>query len=226
MRVDNLPFLLRLPVAVYGAAVAIAVRILLLVVRATCRISVEGHAPEGPVIYGFWHDRLLLYFMVFCRGQGRQVWMNHPLWYMKPVHFTLLRFMNVERLALGSTGERGREALDQVVGALREGLSTTITPDGPGGPQYLVKPGVLVMSRSSRAPIVGIQFSVSRSFRLPSWDHKIVPMPFARIVVRYSDAVVPTRGTARASALSDIAEALGPAGLPQYPTGSEKPRLT
>lgn len=216
MRVDILPVLLRLPVAFYCAVVAVLFRAVLLLVRLTCRISFEGDPPSGPAIYAFWHDRLLLYFLVFHRGHGRQVWMNHPLWYMKPVHFTLQRFMKVEQLALGSTGEGGRAALDSVVRALRAGLSTTITPDGPAGPRYVVKPGVLVMSRSSRAPVVGIQFLVTRSMRLPTWDRKICPAPFSRIVVTFSPPVPSAPAGDRARGLAAITEALGPSELPSH----------
>lgn len=139
--------------------------------------------------------------------------MNHAAWYMKPVHITLQHFMGVERLALGSTGDGGRAALEEVVGALREGASTCITPDGPAGPAYEVKPGVLVMARQSRVPLVGIRFSVSRSMRLPTWDRKILALPFCSIDVYFSEPLSLRSGESRALQLGALTEALGPASI-------------
>lgn len=209
LRVDALPFWLRPFVFLYGVIFGLFLRAILLLFRSTCSISFEGEQLQGPAIYAFWHDRLVLYFMTFHRPQGRQVWMNHPDWYMKPVHFNMLHFMGIERLALGSAGSHGRAALEDVVEALREGASTCITPDGPYGPKYEIKPGVLVMARVSRTPIVCVNFEISRSFRLPTWDRKICPWPFAHVRVRYSAPIHVERRANKDEVLREIQHSLG-----------------
>jgi hypothetical protein len=56
--------------------------------------------------------------------------MQHPFWFMKPVHL-FLRFIGIERIILGSTGHHGQEAADELVTCLRKGCSTVLLPDGP-----------------------------------------------------------------------------------------------
>ena len=53
--------------------------------------------------------------------------MQHPLWYMKPIH-VVLGCIGVERIVLGSTGYHGREAARTLVEYLRAGYSTALSP--------------------------------------------------------------------------------------------------
>ena len=113
---------------------------------------------------------------------------------MKPIH-VLLRWMGVERVILGSTGHSGREAAEQVVKYLRKGYSTVLTPDGPHGPPFLLKKGILHMSLQSGVPIVAIQLSVSKFFELKTWDRKRLPYPFAKIRMEIGDPIHITKNT-------------------------------
>jgi hypothetical protein len=79
---------------------------------------------------------------------------------MKPIH-VLLHLMGVKKIILGSTGHSGRDAAELLVGYLRMGYSTVVNPDGPGGPAFALKKGVLHLSLKSNVPIVPLQFSSS-----------------------------------------------------------------
>ncbi|MDB5283411.1 MAG: hypothetical protein JWO06_2486 [Bacteroidota bacterium] len=117
--------------------------------------------------------------------------MNHPAWYMKPVH-VLLKLTGVSKLCLGSSGNSGKEALADVITYLKQGYSTTIACDGPAGPNHVLKPGVLLMSRDAGIPVIALRFTCSSFFRLGKWDKKFVPMPFSQIVVEASPPVFVT----------------------------------
>lgn len=190
-RVDNIPFLLKpffLLYAYCAAAFLFSVQLLLF---ATCRIEKEGEehpAPHKNHIYATWHENLLPYFVVYRKYKEPYAWINHPLWFMKPVHITL-RWMGMKKLFLGSSGHGGKEAMLQVVEHLKQGCSTMINPDGPSGPPYILKPGVLQMSKLSGIPIVPIRFELTRCFRLGAWDRKKVPLPFSSIRVVYGKPV-------------------------------------
>jgi lysophospholipid acyltransferase (LPLAT)-like uncharacterized protein len=54
----------------------------------------------------------------------------------------------------GSSSNHGREAARVLIEKLREGHDIGITPDGPRGPLYTVEPGVLVVTRRNRAPVI------------------------------------------------------------------------
>jgi lysophospholipid acyltransferase (LPLAT)-like uncharacterized protein len=65
-----------------------------------------------------------------------------------------------------------------------------ITPDGPRGPRYQVKPGVTVAARAADASVVPMSWSASRSWQLRTWDQMIIPKPFSTISVVFGEPVL------------------------------------
>jgi lysophospholipid acyltransferase (LPLAT)-like uncharacterized protein len=186
-RVDNIPHLLQPLFFLYSYAAASFMYFLQLFLCATCKIEKVGEdhpSPHKNHIYATWHENLLPYFVVYRKYKEPYAWINHPLWFMKPVHIAL-RWMGMKKLFLGSSGHGGKEAMLNVVEHLKQGYNTMINPDGPAGPYKELKPGVLNMSRLSGIPIVPVQFELSNYFRLKGWDKKKVPLPFSRIRVIY-----------------------------------------
>jgi lysophospholipid acyltransferase (LPLAT)-like uncharacterized protein len=84
---------------------------------------------------------------------------------MKPIH-VLLRLMGVKKIIMGSSGHSGREAAEQLVYHLRQGCSTVLNPDGPNGPAFALKKGILHLSLKSRVPVVALRLSSSSFFEL------------------------------------------------------------
>ena len=153
-----------------------------LLVKLTCKIKFVGEPlPDTPAAYCIWHKDLAIYFSVFNKVQ-KQAWLNHPAWYMKPIH-VLLHLTGVEHICLGSSGNNGKAALENVMGYLKQGYSTMVAVDGPAGPAYQLKPGILWMSRDALIPVVPLRLSCSRGFRLGGWDKKFVPFLFSEITV-------------------------------------------
>lgn len=189
IRVDTVPWYLKVPFLAYGYGAGALAYATVRLIRKTCEIEVLGNVPrpEEPVVYSLWHENLAPLFVAFDGLKG-QVWMNHPAWYMKPIH-VLLALGGVSRLCLGSTGNGGREALASVIAHLNEGRSTTIACDGPAGPFHDLKPGVWLMGKGADVPIVPLAFSCSRALRLGGWDRKVIPLPFSKITIRYGEPI-------------------------------------
>ncbi len=192
LRVDNIPWYLKPFFLIFGYSLGGLFYVYSKLMRASCKIKFAG-APlpqNAPVVYCIWHESLVLHFVVFNRVT-KQVWMNHPAWYMKPVH-VLLRITGVEHICLGSSGNSGKAALEKVIGFLKQGYSTTIASDGPAGPVHELKPGALLMSRDAQVPVTSLHFSCSRTWRLGGWDRKIIPALFSEIIVHVGEAVFVT----------------------------------
>ena len=90
---------------------------------------------------------------------------------------------------LGSGGEEGRQAAEALTQMLKDGASTVITPDGPKGPPQTLRKGVLHMGAGSGVPVVPVRLSASPAIRLPTWDRKWLPLPFAKIVVQFGTPI-------------------------------------
>ena len=199
-RVDNIPWYLKPFFWLYGYGVGVFFYVWWRLVHASCRIKFTGHAlpQNSPAVYCIWHRDLIVYFTVFTKVK-KQVWMNHPIWHMKPVH-VMLGLTGVEHICLGSSGNSGMQALENVVSYLKQGYSTTVACDGPAGPAFVLKPGVLLMSRDAQIPVFPLRFSCSRYRRMGRWDRKIVPEFFSEITIHVGEPVQVTDATFDAAA--------------------------
>ena len=189
-RVDTIPLWLRpfFLLWAYGAA------LLMLAALKLCRhlTSVKFQSKSGklpPVaIYAIWHEDLLLYFSSEGKYQKPYFWMNHPAWYMKPIHL-LLYWKGVSGIALGSTGHGGRGALAEVIEKLKEGYNTLVAIDGPAGPPKKAKIGAIEMSAQTGLPIIPITYQTTKEFRWGGWDRKRQPYYFTSWTVTFENPI-------------------------------------
>jgi lysophospholipid acyltransferase (LPLAT)-like uncharacterized protein len=162
------------------------------VVRLWCRtLRFEGSASDfasgrhdEPSVVLLWHNRLFLV-----------PWALKNLRYMRPVCglvsasrdganlAALFKFIGI-RTVRGSSSRLGREALQELIRQCREGNDVAVTPDGPRGPVYSMRPGAVLAARRVNAPMVLLGFHCTRAWRLGSWDRFLIPWPFSRVVLR------------------------------------------
>ena len=190
MRVDDIPWWLSPSFHAFGYGAGGLLELWLRSIRHTCQFEGLRSQPAEPRIECIWHEHLPAYIATYLpplEGQ-RVIWMNHPIWYMRPVHVSLA-LRGVRELALGSTGHGGQAALERVVDCLREGYSTALAVDGPGGPPRVLKRGALDMARASGRPVVAIRFRYERARRLPGWDRKFWPLPGSQVRIEESEPI-------------------------------------
>jgi len=185
-RVDNLPWIVKIPLTIYSYTFAAFLFAVNKFLRATChfRILGEEHLKAGqPYIFCMWHNALCPYFASFHYRERPHAWLSHPIWYMRPIH-VLTGWLGVKRTILGSAGNDGRSAADEVVRHLKEGYSTMINPDGPAGPPYVPKKGALHISRASGVPIIPVRITTPHTLTLfNTWDKKRFPLPFSTVTI-------------------------------------------
>jgi lysophospholipid acyltransferase (LPLAT)-like uncharacterized protein len=86
----------------------------------------------------------------------------------------------------GSSSRGGVRALLGMHKILDRGNTAAFTIDGPRGPRYIAKPGPVLLSRNTQAPIRCFYVAVDRYWQLGSWDAFMIPQPFARAYIRWS----------------------------------------
>lgn len=79
----------------------------------------------------------------------------------------------------GSSTRGGVTAYRSLLEHLESGMSVGITPDGPRGPCYKVKDGVIKLAQMSGIPITPVSCTASRVWQFRSWDKMILPKPFS-----------------------------------------------
>jgi lysophospholipid acyltransferase (LPLAT)-like uncharacterized protein len=129
------------------------------------------------VILVFWHSRIL--FMPFPY-QGHKACIMNSIHRDGEIITRVIRRFGI-RAVRGSSTRGWIGGLKGMLEAYRHGYDLIVVPDGPRGPRYRAKPGVLQLARATGAPIFPITCSAAWKFTVPSWDRLIVPLPFSRV---------------------------------------------
>ena len=152
----------------------------------TLRISVsfeEGaqHALEDrPYIASFWHSCIIPSAYIF-RDLGIRVMTSasydgeYIARIIQKLGFTAVRGSSSRNAVAAQLGMRR---------ALEEGWTVAFTLDGPRGPRHKVKPGPVALGRASGRALTTFHAAVDKGIVLNSWDKMVVPLPFARVLVR------------------------------------------
>jgi lysophospholipid acyltransferase (LPLAT)-like uncharacterized protein len=165
--------------------------------RLVDRGGLERARREGrPVILALWHGQLLPLLWLH-RGEGVSVLISEHR--DGEIVAQVAEAIGL-RTVRGSTSRNAARALVGLVRELQSGHEIAITPDGPRGPARRFAPGALVASQRSGAPVVAIGVSCARAWHLRSWDRFMIPKPFARITVAYSEPTVAVAETPREAA--------------------------
>lgn len=83
----------------------------------------------------------------------------------------------------GSASRTGALAMRDMHQVMKDGTSIISAADGPVGPAYYFKPGVVLTSRIGSAPLLPIGCAADRAWYLNRWDDFMIPKPFANIAV-------------------------------------------
>lgn len=89
----------------------------------------------------------------------------------------------------GSSNVGGKEALQLMIDETNAKNNFAITPDGPKGPEFKMKPGTVVLSKKTGAPILLVGVGYQKYFQLKSWDSFKVPKLFSKVVVKFSEPI-------------------------------------
>ncbi|MEJ2750668.1 MAG: hypothetical protein P8183_22595 [Anaerolineae bacterium] len=145
------------------------------IVRSTCRYQVSGlehlktaQADDQPLVLATWHGMTMMLVGFFAshynlenivllmpddwRGEALQVFANK---------------LGTEPFPMDLEGEANMATARQLatlVRRVKQGRDCYITPDGPDGPAYEIKPGVAFIAQKAKAPILplGAPYPFSR----------------------------------------------------------------
>jgi lysophospholipid acyltransferase (LPLAT)-like uncharacterized protein len=134
-----------------------------------------------PVILILWHGRLML-APYFFRNRGISALVSPSRDGEVIARIALgWRF----RIVRGSGSHTMVRAWVEMSQDLRKGGELIIIPDGPRGPDRVLKTGCLKLAQDTGAVLVPWSFSSSRKKHFESWDRFLFFYPFSRIVCLY-----------------------------------------
>jgi lysophospholipid acyltransferase (LPLAT)-like uncharacterized protein len=170
--------------------VALLIRICWPTYRRTIQISdISSEYMHGnkQAIFCFWHGRMLIFPSI-----------KPP---KRPMHVLISQHRDGELIAKvirhfgidtvrGSSSRGASNATRALIQMLRDGHNISITPDGPRGPFQKAQKGAVMLAQLSKQPLVPVSFSASSNWRLRSWDRMMIPLPFARLVIRVGEPIL------------------------------------
>lgn len=153
-------------------------------------------AAKKPFIYILWHGQLLP-LLYQHRNEGVAILISEHG--DGEIVARVAEGLGYETVR-GSTSKGAARSLLGLTRALREGRGIAITPDGPRGPAKSFAPGALIVAQRTGAPLVAAAVTSSSGWRLNSWDSFLIPGPFARVHIAYSDIATVQSADARSAA--------------------------
>ncbi len=162
---------------------------LLRILFSTLRLRVHdpqnfrGNPPKRPVIFAFWHNRILAIAAVFRRdyppGRGGVLVLTSAsrdgMWLGE-----VTRQLGLGSVR-GSSSRRGATAMRELLDKVAQGHDIAITPDGPRGPKYELGAGLVYLAQKADIPVLPMHAHFSGCWRLRSWDNFVIPRPFSRV---------------------------------------------
>lgn len=152
-------------------------------IRIEDRCGVRDPKNKQPVIWAFWHNRMLLIPAIrnrYLRHRSGSVLTS-------PSGDGAILAAVMEQFGIGnvrgSSSRRGSAATLELTSIIKRGGDVAITPDGPRGPRYKLGAGIIFLAQKTGAPVMPIHVEYSRCVRLKSWDQFRIPLPFSRVNV-------------------------------------------
>ena len=149
------------------------------------RTGISRGEVKSPVIWAFWHNRILMSTMVYQRAcpERRGAVLTSPSKDGDILAAVMTKF-NADSVR-GSSSRRGATALRELAAVLEGGIDVAITPDGPRGPVYKLEPGIIKVAQVTGARIVPFHTECSAYWELRTWDGFRIPKPFSTVTATF-----------------------------------------
>ena len=160
-------------------------------------IGLEKAAPtlrNRKFIAGIWHSRILIFSYLY-EGWGAAILVSKSD--DGEIIARILEEAGMEPVR-GSSSKGGLRALASLIRHVKSGQPGVIIPDGPRGPRFEVKGGIITLAKKTGRPILPMTYSAKRVKIFKSWDRFMLPFPFTRCRVICGEPVWVSRNADRA----------------------------
>jgi lysophospholipid acyltransferase (LPLAT)-like uncharacterized protein len=169
----------------------------------TLRVTVDDYAgvmnnpTHPPIIAAFWHNRtalMPLFYERYCKGRTAVMFISRS----RDGQFVTdaASFFGIKAVRGSSSRFGSSAALAAIRASHYPRLDLAITPDGPRGPRYQIRPGLIRLAQLTQRPIIAVTYQLAWKYQLKSWDRFQIPLPFSTCHLRSSTPIfVPEEAT-------------------------------
>lgn len=162
----------------------------------TCRFRIEGteklhqSAQASKCILIAWHNRLGIITEILKRSAPQYHYAAMVSNSRDGQFIAVIANSYKEGRAIKVPHNQRAKALQMMINQLKNGNEIGIvTPDGPRGPKYSLKPGVVLAARECGAHVIPLSWSADRCWKFGTWDGMMLPKPFSTITVQWGEPV-------------------------------------
>lgn len=164
-----------------GLLVYFLARALLFTTRLTM-VFHRNYNPNLQALFAFWHGNQFYATMLLnshhCIKGGALVSASHD----GDILSNWLQRAGYEVIR-GSSRNDNVKSLKAIMRYLAQGKSFGIALDGPKGPRYKIKPGIVHLAKKFHLPIIPIYCSASSCWNFnKAWDQFEIPKPFSKLI--------------------------------------------
>lgn len=180
--------------------------ILMSIYQATLEFEIEGEehlyllrAQKKNHIVAVWHT--FVDAAVFCLHHRKLcIYSDHPrteeyeksvTHFMREVGLKTLRALGFDILD-ASLGKQSAGIVN-FIKKIQNGTPALVAPDGPHGPIYEAKPGVIYMAAKADSVVVPIGVGFSRRITGSNWDDFSFPLPFSKVTLVIGEPIAPAK---------------------------------
>lgn len=91
------------------------------------------------------------------------------------------------------SGDNAKDELSSMI--IKEKYNAAMSVDGPKGPKFIVKKGVIDLAEKTGAPILTMSVASNPRVTVPTWDRMPLPIPFSKIAYIYGGPFIVPKGT-------------------------------
>lgn len=148
-------------------------------VRILVHPQVEEELRKGPLLFAFWHGRQ---FLLVPHFRAWNIALMTDLSWAGDIQSNILHRFGYA-VVRGSSSHGGARALLSLKRAVEAGHPAAFAVDGPRGPAFHAKPGLLFLAEKLKLSLVPVAASAKPAWVLErTWCRYLLPRPFARCV--------------------------------------------
>lgn len=160
----------------------------IMLIKLTLKIEIigkENMSGEKPYVLALWHNKVVA--TVLALG-----FIKKRAGLASPSADGELISVPLEKLGYkmirGSSGKDSVKGLVQLIKAVKEGYTIGTPLDGPKGPRFEAKQGMMYVAQKSGRPMVFMGAAYSKKWVLSkTWDKCQIPKPFSKVVCVISE---------------------------------------
>lgn len=177
----------------------------------TCKVNVKGleefktAASQGNCILMIWHNRIALtceFFKHYAPEISYSAFLSKSR-DGEPIARIILSYRNGNCIRVAH--QTRHNALREVIYRLKKSKDlVVITPDGPRGPRYKIKEGIVLAAKATEAKIIPYTWEANKYWQFKTWDQFRIPRPFTTITIALGSPFVPQADSSSSEVLSEL----------------------